>query len=306
MSLLCRARFRPRPGWRRPRPRNRSRASASRSHRRPRPGRRRPGQAPPPARAVAPPAGPVRPRGRSGQRAAEQRGVLQCRVGPRTTGRAHRVDGVAEHGDPAGRPRRHGPRGADPDQERLVDGGLRVQRAQVRVPGPDQRRRQRVQVGRRHRGQLLVRDPELPAVSRHGPHQVVLGGREPRRGLFRPLPEADQPGRHADTDLGTADHRGEAVPERGRQPVQDGGPERGLAVDAPLAGIGRRGGGQVLPAHRRVDAVGADQQIRLGLPCRRRNAAARRRGRLRTWSARSRRPACRPARRPAPRGASGG
>ena len=28
----------------------------------------------------------------------------------------------------------------------------------------------------------------------------------------------------------------------------------------------RRGGGQVLPAHRRVDAVRADQQIRLGLP----------------------------------------
>ncbi len=197
-----------------------------------------------------------------GQQAAEQRRVLQRRVGPRTARRAHRVDGVAEHGDPARRPRRHRRRGADLDQERLVHGGPRVQRAQVRVPALDQLRGQRVQVGRRHRGQPLVRDAEPPAVPRHRPHQVIPGRGQPRRGLLGPLPEPDQPGRHADL---AADHRGEAVPQRGRQRVLLGGAERGLAVDAALAGVGRRGGGQVLAAHRRADAVRADQQVRLGL-----------------------------------------
>ena len=198
----------------------------------------------------------------SGQRAAEQRRVLQRRIGPRTARRAHRVDGVAEHGDPAGRPRRHRRRSADPDQERLVHGGPRVQRAQVRVPAPDHPRGQRVQLGRRHGRQPLVRHPEPPAVPRHRPHQVVPGGREPRRGLFGPLPEAHHPGRHADL---AADHRGEAVPQRRRQPVRLAGPERDRAVDAALAGIGRRGGGQVLTAYRRANAVRADQQVRLGL-----------------------------------------
>jgi len=206
--------------------------------------------------------GPIGPRSSgSGQRAAEQRRVLQRRVRPRTTRRAHRVDGVAEHGDPARRPRRHRRRGPDPDQERLVHGGPGVQRAQVRVPGPDQPGGQRVQLGRRHGGQPLVRDPEPPAVRRHRPHQVVPGRREPRRGPLGPLPEPDQAGRHADRPAG---HRGESVPQRGRQHVLFGGAERGLAVDAPLAGIGRRGGGQVLAAHRRADAVRADQQVRLG------------------------------------------
>ena len=187
---------------------------------------------------------------------------MQRRVGPRTARRAHRVDGVAEHGDPAGRPRRHRRRGADPDQERLVHGGPRVQCAQVRVPAPDQPRGQRVQLGRRHGRQPLVRHPEPPAVPRHRPHQVISGRGQPRRGLLGPLPEPDQPGRHADL---AADHRGEAVPQRRRQPVRLAGPERDRAVDAARAGIGRRGGGQVLAAHRRADAVRADQQVRLGL-----------------------------------------
>ena len=198
-----------------------------------------------------------------GQRAAQQGGVLQRRVGSRTSGRAHRVDGIAEYGDPARRPRRHRPRGTDPDQERIVDGGRREQRPQVRVPGPGQLGGQRVQFGRRHRGQTFVRDPEVPAVGGQRPHQVVLGGGELESRLFRPLAEADQPGGQANL---AADHGGEARLQRGRQPVRDIGPKRGLAVDAPLAGIDRLGGGQVLPAHRRVDPVRADQQVRLGLP----------------------------------------
>jgi hypothetical protein len=52
----------------------------------------------------------------------------------------------------------------------------------------------------------------------------------------------------------------------GRQPVQRSRAQRGLAVDAPLAGVGRLGVRQVLPAHRRAHAVRADQQVRLGLP----------------------------------------
>jgi hypothetical protein len=80
--------------------------------------------------------------------------------------------------------------------------------------------------------------------------------------LLRTLPQAHQSRCHADP---AADHRRETFCHRGRHPVQDVRAQRCLAVDAALAGVGRLGGGQVLAADRRVDAIRADQQVRVRL-----------------------------------------
>jgi hypothetical protein len=222
-------------------------------------------------------------RGDAGQHPAQQRGVLQRGIRARTAGRAHRVNGVAEYRDPARPPARHGHRGAHPDQERLVHVGQRMQGPQVRVPGPDQVRGQRVQRGRAHRAEFCVRYPQVFPVSGDRPHQVIPGGREVVRSgrrracrarchrccrrhggrLLRTLPQAHQSCCHADP---AADHRREALRHRGRHPVKDLRAQWCLAVDAALAGIGRFGGGQVLAADRRVDAIRADQQVRVRLP----------------------------------------
>jgi hypothetical protein len=81
--------------------------------------------------------------------------------------------------------------------------------------------------------------------------------------LLRTLPQAHQSRRHADP---AADHRREACCHRGRHPVKDFRAQWCLAVDAALAGVGRLGGGQVLAADRRVDAIRADQEVRVRLP----------------------------------------
>jgi hypothetical protein len=81
--------------------------------------------------------------------------------------------------------------------------------------------------------------------------------------LLRTLPQAYQSRCHADP---AADHRRETLRHRGRHPVQDFRAQWCLAVDAALAGIGRLGSGQVLAADRRVDAIRADQQVRVRLP----------------------------------------
>ena len=195
-----------------------------------------------------------------GQRTAEQCGVAKGGVGAGAAGRAHRVDGVTQHGDATGRPWRRGRRDADPDAERLVDLGLGVQGPQVGVPGPDQLGGQGVQPGRVHRAELLVRHAEHPAIPRHGPHQVVRGGCQPE--CLGRLAEADDADRHADAP---ADH--------GSEPVLDGGGDlrgrrrtkRSLAVDAARPGVGRLGVRQVLAADRGAHAVRADQHVGSGL-----------------------------------------
>jgi hypothetical protein len=98
---------------------------------------------------------------------------------------------------------------------------------------------------------------------RSGCRRACCGRRRHGGRLLRTLPQAHQSRRHADP---AADHRREARCHRGRHPVQDFRPQRGLAVDAALAGVGRLGGGQVLAADRRVDAIRADQQVRVRLP----------------------------------------
>ena len=165
MSRLCRA---PVSAWRRRWPRSRSRASASRSRRQPRAGRRHLRWLPV---SVAPvPAGCAVSRPAAGQRAAAAARRLAAPCWPLNHGAGlmawmaspSTVTRLGGHGG-------YRPRGAYPDQERLVDGRLRVQRAQVRVPGPDQ-------LARTARA---VRPAPSPSAVRPGPRSACGPRRRP-------------------------------------------------------------------------------------------------------------------------------
>ena len=168
--------------------------------------------------------GPVRPRSACGRAAPHPAAPSS----PPNQAPCSCVDRVAEHGDPARRPRRH--RGdVGPDQERLVRGRPRVQRAQVRMPGPDQPRVRRA-----------VR-PAVGAASCSSAAQTLQPGPPPPRASFshragyshgtastRPLPEGG-PGCGSPCRLSAARRisRVDSVPLRDGKPFLPG---RGVAI----------------------------------------------------------------------------
>src|SRR5581483_2507595 len=153
---------------------------------------------------------------------------------------------------------------ADRDQRGVLDRGQVDEAAEVRVPAPDRPGGYRVQALRG----VARRYGEPARGSGQRPHQVagdsgdldVRG--DPGGGVLRRLAEVEDAGGHADA---SADDGGEAAPHVIRYQRAGLGCERRAAVDADVAGLVAAGVREVLPAYPRGDAVGADQDVCLGL-----------------------------------------